>query len=201
VVADAKMVDIFSANNCRGLTNKMVYTRHIDLLPAPKIELVAGFPMTDVWERVNSPSLTYGMRELLFLLIHKKLPVKERLYSINLANSEALQVNEVCDVEHYFCSCLRVSAAWSCLKSVNMNLVNANISDRSLLTLNFPKSAFTNEVTWIMGAYTHYVWSSIQVEGTGSIERKKLFGYLKFKYKACQIGSRLPLNLQCDVFD
>ena len=51
VVADAKMAHIFSANNWRGLINKMVYTRNIDLLPAPNIELDAGYPMTDVWER------------------------------------------------------------------------------------------------------------------------------------------------------
>ena len=38
------------------------------------------------------------------------------------------------------------------------------------------------------------VWRSIFVKGAVELNADQFFGFLKFKYKADQLGARLPLN-------
>ena len=38
-------------------------------------------------------------------------------------------------------------------------------------------------------------------EGACPFEKKKIFGFLKFKFKTSQLGSRAPISLPPNVFD
>ena len=206
-LTDAKISDILSSNNWKELTNRKVYKGFTACLPAPKVENDSGLSMSQVWKRLGNCSLSYEMHEILFLLIHRKLLVKERLFRINLADdpycescSLQLQMFVECDFEHFFCICPRVLNAWSSIKNIILNLLQAAVSDQCLISLDYPSSKFENEIIWILGSYLLYVWQSLHSEGASSIERKKLFGFLKFKYKASQLGARSQLHLPINTF-
>ena len=51
------------------------------------------------------------------------------------------------------------------------------------------------EVIWLVGSYVHYVWLELYVRGSPVVDRAKVFGHLKFKYKSDQLGARAPLNI------
>ena len=82
-----------------------------------------------------------------------------------------------CDFEHYFCNCPRVLNAWSAIKNIIVNLLQVAVTDQSLISLGYPSSTFENEIIWILGFYTLYIWQLLQSEGASSVERKKLFGF------------------------
>ena len=154
--------------------------------------------------------LIVGLENCLWIWFrfHRKLPVKERLFRIKLVNnpycescSEKLQFDVVCDFEHYFCNCQLVSNAWSSIKNIIVNLLNIDVTDQSLISLNFPSSTFENEIMWILGSYFLFVWQSLRSEGESAVERKKLFGFLKFKYEASQLGARSQLNMPTNTFN
>ena len=207
-MADALSLDIISTNNWKQITNRMVYNCNLRFLPDPKVEIDLGYSLSDVWKLLWDPSLTSEMREILYLLIHRKLPVKERLFRINLAIdpycefcADELQSYQICDFEHFFCSCVRVSSVWPHIRNIILNCLQAQVSDQALITLCIPKSSYDKEITWIVGAYIDYVWRILHVEGTSVIDKKKLFGYLKFKYRAGQLGARVQLFCPGNIFD
>ena len=67
------------------MTNKILYEEHVKNFPTSKVERESGVEYRNVWRRLVSPVLTAEARDTLFLLIHNKLPVKERLFMIGLA--------------------------------------------------------------------------------------------------------------------
>ena len=67
------------------ITNKIIYEEHAKNFPTSKVERESGVEYRNVWRRLGSPVLTAEARDTLFLLIHNKLPVKERLFMIGLA--------------------------------------------------------------------------------------------------------------------
>ena len=69
-----------------------------------------------------------------------------------------------------------------------------NISDIDLLTLNFDGGSYCTEVTWLIGSYVHEVWTKICADG-GNISQEELFGFLRFKFKNDQIGSRMKMKI------
>ena len=83
IVADAKMQDIITHNNWKELTNKMVYRSFLSSLPAPKVETEAGISFAEVWKRTQNAVVTPEMHDIIYLLVHKKIPVQERLFRIN----------------------------------------------------------------------------------------------------------------------
>ena len=127
--------------------------------------------------------------------------MQERLFRMNLANdpycSYCIGLNgaasAICNFEHYFCSCVRVESAWVFTKSLLTKLMKMQLADMELVTLQFAKSENENEVRWLIGIYFNYVWATLYEEGDSMIDRGKWFGYLRFKYKNDQLGSRLPL--------
>ena len=110
LVADAKADEIIKQNNWRALTSKIIYVQLLKSKPVPKVEQEAGFSYKEVWRRVSSPVLAASSRDSLYLLIHNKLPVSERLFRIVLSVDpycQACHSAEICDVEHFFCLCPR----------------------------------------------------------------------------------------------
>ena len=143
------------------------------------------------WRRLSSPVLTAEARDVLFLLIHNKLPVRERLFRIGLVVDPYCVVcpgGVVGDVEHFFCSCSRVEFVWSWVRSRLLELLgnNSHISNWELINLCLPGTRFEKEAVWLVGTHVAEVWSAIFSRGGSLMKSDKFFGFLKFKYKASQ---------------
>ena len=80
LVANAFASDLITRDGWRTLTNKIIYADHANSFPVTKVERESGLDYGEVWRRLRSPVLTAGAKDVLFLLIHNKLPVKERLW-------------------------------------------------------------------------------------------------------------------------
>ena len=77
--------DLVTAWNWKLFTNRRLYLEHAKSFPVVKAELDAGVSFRVVWRRLGSPVLCSAVRDVLFLLIHNKLPVRERLFRIGLS--------------------------------------------------------------------------------------------------------------------
>ena len=104
-------------------------------------------------------------------MIHNKIPTKERLHRINLASDPNCDFcistagSLVCDIEHMFCICQRVSEVWNEIRNKLSRIVSNNISDADLIPLNFPVNRFNNEIVWLIGSYVYKIWESNYCQG------------------------------------
>ena len=140
-----------------------------------------------VWRRLQSFVLQPEARDVLFLLIHNKLPVPERLFRISARQDPYCLLcpgAEIADVEHFFCSCRRTSQCWSWVRLKILGLCDQGIisSNWELLNLFLPRSQFEQEIVWLIGSYVDYVWTKVLI-GDSELKIEKFFGFLKFKYK------------------
>ena len=137
VVVDARIGEQVTVENWKKVTNKSIYLGYSDEFPVPKVEAEAGISYKKVWRRLCNPYLTSPAREILFLLVHNKLPVRERLFRINVAVDPYCEYclentgAEICDLEHYFCSCSRVAETWERLRIIVLGLLDVGIADVS----------------------------------------------------------------------
>ena len=154
------------------------------------------------WKRLHSPVVNGKARDVLFLLLHNKLPVQERLFRIGLKNDPyclKCAGAEVNDIVHYFCSCEEVYNTWSWLKRqvVQLGNMGTSVDDWELVNLLFLKSSRDAEITWMISSYVYYVWEMLHVKKQ-EVELGKFFGYLTFKYKMQKASSPdLLINLHC----
>ena len=202
VVADEKIGGLITSSNWGTVTNKMIYQNQISGFPAPKVELEADISFTFVWKRLWHASLSAEVREFLYLIVHRKIPVKERLFRIKLALDPycdyCLGIVEasdaVGDFQHFFCSCLKVTHVWQIIRSLIHKLHNSALPDCDILFLKFTQTKFDAEITWLLGSYLLYTWRWIQDKGNETIDKDQLFGFLRFKFKSDQLGSRAKLD-------
>ena len=200
---DAKLADLFTVSKWECLTNKVIYLNQLSSLPPPKVEVDFGSSLTRSWNRLWFPSVTSEKREILFLLMHQKLPVRERLFRIGIVTDpycdtclpELGATDSICDIPHFFCQCLRVSDSWRAVKHVICSMLHSwHLADSDLIALRFPRHKFDQEITWLLGSYLQYTWSLLHYKGLGALCRAQLFGYLKFKYNMDQLGARQKLD-------
>ena len=108
VVVDARIAEQVTVENWKKVTNKMIYQGYSAEFPVPKVETESGVSYKQVLRRLCNPCLTSSAREVLFLLVHNKLPVRERFVRIKVAVDpyceHCLDITgaEICDVEHFF---------------------------------------------------------------------------------------------------
>ena len=140
------------------LTNRMI------CIPKFVREAVVDYKL--VWRRLQSCVLLPEARDILFLLIHNKLPVPERLFRIS-ARQDPYCLHcpgaEIADVEHFFCSCRRTSQCWSWVRLKILGLCNQGLmsSNWELLNLFLPRTQFEEEVVWLISTYGNYVWNIV----------------------------------------
>ena len=154
-----------------------------------------------LWRKLNLPAIPSTAREVVYLAVHNKLPVRERLFRVGLVGdpycSSCLEERGAMfgDLEHYFCTCEKVESIWQELRNILcacLDLSVVNISNMDLITLKYPKNANDLFCVWLVGNYMQFVWNTVHVQGA-HLKKEKVFGYLKFKYKADQLGARPPL--------
>ena len=203
ILADAKISGTVSSLNWRFLTNKLIYKSLEDTFPKCKIEQVASHALTDSWQKILLPCLASSTREVLYLIIHNKLPTQERLFRVGMINDPYCQsclpiIGAVQgDREHVFCNCLRVQEVWNILKSLIIKRLPASFSGSNLdiITLNFPKQKDDAEVVWLMGRYLEESWRLVKGNEGNRLSKRKFFGFLKFKYRVDQLGAKMPLDI------
>ena len=124
IVTDSQLSGVVTVNNWQQMTNKILYSSYISQFPQTKVEdsLLRSIPET--WRRICSPSISSSIRESLFLLIHNKLSIRDRLFRVGLRNdpycSTCLDAGIAfnCDREHYFCSCEKVKDIWKIVRDM-----------------------------------------------------------------------------------
>ena len=196
LISMARVDDDF-VSNWRSITNKQLYSCSIQSLPSTKVEQDAGISYDNVWKRIHMPILDSASRDICYLLVHNKLPVKERLFRVNLIGDPNCSIcpgAQLCDIDHFFCSCSRVNKAWLLIKNSIKNLIGSTPADRQLVRFLFPKCNYENELIWLMGNYVAEVWKELYFNEEGVIKTEAFFGYLKYKFKADQLGARKQLR-------
>ena len=68
--------------------------------------------------------------------------------------------------------------------------VSAQCTNWELINLMFPDSGYEDQCVWLVGIYVSKVWEDLFVRDRAGLDGDKFFGYLRFKYKAAQLGSR-----------
>ena len=195
--------DVIMQGTWKLVTNKMLYIDATKTLPVPKVEYEAGTSFRRVWMLLNSPILSSNTKDVPYLLIHNKLPVQERLYRVGIKSDPYCDVcpgSQIADTEHFFCSCSKVVDAWSWLHQKLISMIGVSISNENIIKLQFPSSDYDTELVWLICNYTTKVWTDIFASKELHIKKDELFGFLRFKYKEDQQGSRLPMRRILDIF-
>ena len=190
LLVEAQLTDLIDVKNWKSIRNKNLYSGLcMDLLP-PKVERDTGASFAHSWKNLQHDCLGSQERELVFLLVHDKLPVRERLFRIGLANDPycvwCLQhnVTAICDIEHFFCSCSRVADLWNPVSALIRRLLDSQTENGLIIRLNMMVRRCPG-VVWIVAAYISSIWKN----GDGGICAAELFGYLKFKFKTAKLGN------------
>ena len=151
-----------SASTLSTLTNKMIYC-DLSSFPVHKIVREAAVDYEPVWKRLHSQVVGPEVRDILFLLIHNKLPVPERLFRIGLKQdpySQFCEGAEVADLEHFFCSCVRIRQSWSWMRILGLCDQGLMSSNWELVNLFLPSTQSEQEIVWLIGNFESYVWNS-----------------------------------------
>ena len=117
------------AGTIKTLTNKTVYAEMTSSFPPPKVVMDSNRDYGTVWKRLHSTVVDDKARDVLFLLLHNKLPVKERLFRIGMKHDPyclKCAGAEINDIVHFFCSCVAVCNTWSWLKRQVVQLGQLN---------------------------------------------------------------------------
>ena len=206
LLVEAKSSELITVGGWRSLTCRLIYREHSKQFPVPRVELEAGYEYKNVWRRVSSPVLASVAKDVMFLLVHNKLPIRERLFRIGLGNDpycEHCPGGLICDIEHFFCSCSRVSHVWGWVRArivVMLGISSVNVSNWELINLHLPSSGWEKETVWLIGTYVAKAWEETFVRDKAWLRGDQFFGYLRFKYKSDQCGARMPLNLIPGLF-
>ena len=183
LVMEAKMDNLITVMGWRQLTNKRIYLEQIKLLPCLKVERDSGISFSRVWNLINSPVITSCARDISYLLVNNKLPVRERLFHLGLINNPSCSVcpgSVVSDVTHFFCTCLRVCDVWMWMKQTINGLVGGLLSDKTIINYQFPRSNYDDEISWLLSSYIVKVWKEINYSDVNCLKKQAFFGYLRF---------------------
>ena len=77
IVAKSRVSNTLTCSNWNIVTNRVLYQQQIMSFPLTKVERDLGSTLSASWRRIYVPVISSPTREVLFLAIHVKLPVKE----------------------------------------------------------------------------------------------------------------------------
>lgn len=193
LVVEGRVDDIVTVNGWKQITNRKLYFEKRKLFPTPKVETDEGISYKKTWSYLCSSVLQASSQETCFLLVHQKIPVKERLFRIGLRNNPFCDVcpgDQVCNFEHFFCSCSQVVNVWAWVRGKVLSLIGGDVTDQDLIKFQFPTTTKENEIIWLLANYFEKAWSLISVKRLEVLKLEKFVGYLTFKYKVDRQGAR-----------
>ena len=181
--------DFLTAESLHSLVNKQIYLKFSDF-PVPKVvkEATNANDYKLAWIRLHSPFVTHELKDILYLLLHNKLPVAERLFRIGFKNDPyCLNCPQavIADVEHFFCQCERSKAGWKLLRSLLIEINGRRgmlCSNFTLLNLLSPAKEDQRETTWLVSNFVYYTWNQAYVNGV-DIKPQNLFNHLHCEFK------------------
>ena len=130
------------------------------------------FPLVNfkklVYPRLQNKVLEVKQRDLLFSLTHGIYRNRARLFQQNRAEDNLCQnpacrrENLVHDVEHIFCLCYRVRAAWNWTRKKMVDFLTdqgrpPDVSNPDILLARFPNDRQEDECTFLLGTYVELV--------------------------------------------
>ena len=74
IFADAQISEIVAVSNWRRLTHRNIYSHYLKSLTTCKVEIDSGYDISYFWKRLLLPTIGCKEREILLLLVHRKLP-------------------------------------------------------------------------------------------------------------------------------
>ena len=153
---------LLTSATIKTLSNKQIYDDLSDF-PVPKIVLEApGTDFTPVWRSLHSSFVDRDEANIMFLLIHNKLPVNERLFRIGIKNDpycSECPAAIIADIEHWFCQCVKTRDAWEWFRQRLLLLDRKGgmmCSNSQLLSLFIPVSKFKWDMVWLISSYVHF---------------------------------------------
>ena len=85
LIVEARLSDQIDENNWNTILNRHLYSGLCADLPSPKIEQDMGSSLKLACKKLQHDFLLSSEREVLYLLLHDKLPVRERMFRIKQA--------------------------------------------------------------------------------------------------------------------
>ena len=82
-LAELMISEVLTVSTLPTLTNKLIY-KELASFPTPKVASDATVDYKVIWRRSRSPYIGPEARDVMFLLLHNKLPVIERLFRIGV---------------------------------------------------------------------------------------------------------------------
>ena len=189
IVVEAKLHQHINIEVWPILTNKLVYAGFAENFAKTKVERESMQSMDLVWSRLKSLELDRNVQETSFLLVHDKLPVKERVYRIGLARDpycDSCDAAVFGDTQHYFTQCGQVNTSWRWVRTVLHLIMGAQadiITDKELLNFSWASSRFDREVVWLISWFVWFRWRNFENDGSNTINGRELFGFMRFKYR------------------
>ena len=183
-LASLMISELLSSSTLAKITNKMIY-KDLASFKTPKVVSESLLDYKLVWRRLHSTIVNHGACDVMFLLIHNKLPVPERLFRIGVKQDPYCLLCPgamIADIEHFFCGCERTRQCWSWIRLKILGFCDQGLqsSDWELLNLFLPRSQFEQEIVWLVTNYVRFVWTSRE---NSLVKFEKFFGFLTFKYK------------------
>ena len=177
----------------------MIYKEYSKLFPVVKVQEKSEtvFNYNLAWKRINSPVLSSDVRDTSCLIVHNKLPVIERLFRVGMTNDPYCILCPgavICDVEHYFCSCERVSKLWCQISSILFDMVGTDLPDWEWIDFLMPKSEYEQEAVWLISNYLTKLWAETYIHNVVELKEEEFFGYLSFKFKEDKRGARYKMK-------
>ena len=83
---------------------------------------------------------------------------------------------------------------WRWVKEKIVTLVRETIENSDLIRYMLPTCSAEKEIVWLLGTYFEKTWKDLYTNGCDRLKTDEFFGYLKFKYKADQLGARVNLD-------
>ena len=155
----------------KSVTTKAIYTsRMTDFLVPPKIE--SKFPQINfkelVYPRLRSKVLEVKQKDLFFSITHGIYRNRARLFEQHRAddphceNLACKRENLVQDIEHIFCTCYKVRAAWNYTRRKFLSFLAdrgrpPDVSNMDILLARYPKGRQEDECSLLLGTYVELV--------------------------------------------
>ena len=155
----------FLKNNLSTVTTKSIYRSKLEnITTPPKVE--KKFPSVNfkelVYPRLTNPVLEAKQKDILFSLVHGIYPNRARLSMQGRANDNlcphlAYKMEGLTqDIEHIFCTCYRVRAAWKWMRDKVMGLLSGPgpppvLSNSTIIMAMFPKGLQAMECMFLLG--------------------------------------------------
>ena len=76
LVVDMMVRETLTAETIKNITNKVIYKELTSSFPPPKVVMESALDYGVAWRRLHSTVVDIKARDVMFLLLHNKLPVK-----------------------------------------------------------------------------------------------------------------------------